>query len=120
MTPNLNHMTRLGSAGNVGCDLTRIFQEEARIVIGAEDGPVAIEPEARVQDRQAFLRMAAIELRRIAERAPDVAVELGHVAAKLEAEAEDLAGNTEPGPEAEPAIPAAAKPISNDDAPPGT
>ena len=37
--------------------------------------------------------MAVIELRRIAEQAPDIAVELRHTAQKLEAEAEaeDLA-----------------------------
>jgi hypothetical protein len=96
-------------------------------VIGGENGPVVIEPDGRVQNRQAFLKMAAIELRRIAERAPDVAVELGHVAEKLEAEAEDLAGDTESGSEAEPTVPAETKPISdavppraNDHAPPGT
>ena len=42
----------------------------------------------RVRDTQVFLRMAAIELRRIAEQAPDIAVELRHVAQQLEAEAE--------------------------------
>ena len=35
--------------------------------------------------------MAVIELRRIAEQTPDIAVELRHTAQKLEAEAEDLA-----------------------------
>ncbi len=44
----------------------------------------------------AFLRMAAIEIRRIAERAPDVAVELHHTARQLEAEADSLSErNTE-------------------------
>jgi len=42
----------------------------------------------RVRDTQVFLRMAAIELRRIAEQAPDIAVELRHVAQQLEAEAQ--------------------------------
>jgi hypothetical protein len=37
-----------------------------------------------------FLRMAAIELRRIAERAPDIAGELHHVADQLDADADDL------------------------------
>ena len=41
--------------------------------------------------------MAAIQLRRIAEQAPDIAVELWHVAQELEAEAEDLAHNTKSG-----------------------
>jgi len=45
----------------------------------------------RVQDTQVFLRMAALELRRTAEQAPDIAVELQHMAQKLEAEVEDLA-----------------------------
>jgi hypothetical protein len=50
-----------------------------------------IELVRRVKDTQVFLRMAVIELRRIAEQAPDIAVELRHTAQKLEAEAEDLA-----------------------------
>ena len=37
-----------------------------------------------------FLRLAAIELRRLAERAPDISVELHHVASQLEADAADL------------------------------
>ena len=43
-----------------------------------------------VNNTISFLRMAAIELRRIAERAPDIAVELHHVADQLDAEADDL------------------------------
>jgi hypothetical protein len=46
---------------------------------------------SRVQDTQVFLRMAASELRRIAEEAPDGAIELRNVVQKLEAEADDLA-----------------------------
>ena len=53
--------------------------------------PMVIELVQRVQDTQVFLRMAAIELRRIAEQAPDIAGELWHVAQQLEAEAEGLA-----------------------------
>jgi hypothetical protein len=45
----------------------------------------------RVKDTQFFLRMAAIELGRIAQRAPDISQELRHVAQQLEAEAADLA-----------------------------
>jgi hypothetical protein len=37
-----------------------------------------------------FLRMAAIELRHIAERAPDIAAELHHMADQLDADADDL------------------------------
>ena len=37
-----------------------------------------------------FLRLAAIELRRLAERAPDISTELHHVADQLEADAVDL------------------------------
>ena len=37
-----------------------------------------------------FLRMAAIELRDIAERAPDIAAELHHMANQLDADADDL------------------------------
>ena len=46
-----------------------------------------------------FLRMAAIELRRIAERAPDIAAELHHIADQLDADAKDLgqaAGSSRP------------------------
>jgi hypothetical protein len=52
---------------------------------------MVIELGRRPKDAQSFLRMAAIELRRIAEQAPDIAVELRDVAQKLQAEAEDLA-----------------------------
>ncbi|MBV9016989.1 MAG: hypothetical protein JO213_22190 [Alphaproteobacteria bacterium] len=44
----------------------------------------------RVRDTQVFLRMAAIELRRIAELAPDIAMELQHMAKQLERESEEL------------------------------
>ncbi|HEX5452811.1 MAG TPA: hypothetical protein VFX06_03385 [Stellaceae bacterium] len=37
-----------------------------------------------------FLRMAAIELRRIAEAAPDIADQLHHIADQLDADADDL------------------------------
>ena len=45
----------------------------------------------REQHTIAFLRMAAIELRRIADSAPDIAVELRYMARQLDAEADDLA-----------------------------
>ena len=50
-----------------------------------------IELVQQVKDSRVFLRMAAIELRRIAEQTPDIAIELWDVAQKLEAEAADLA-----------------------------
>jgi hypothetical protein len=53
--------------------------------------PRVVELDRRVQDTKVFLRMAAIELRRIAEAIPEAAAELRHMAQKLEAEAEDLA-----------------------------
>ena len=56
-----------------------------------QTSPKVIELVRRVQDTEVFLRMAAVELRRIAEQTPDIAVELRNVAQKLEAEAEDLA-----------------------------
>ena len=37
-----------------------------------------------------FLRMSAIELRRLAERAADIAAELHHIADQLDADANDL------------------------------
>ena len=53
--------------------------------------PMVIELLRRVRDTQVFLRMAAVEVRRIAEQTPDIAAELRDVAQKMEAEAEDLA-----------------------------
>jgi hypothetical protein len=44
----------------------------------------------QVQDTQDFLTMAAVELRRLAAEAPNVATYLRHVAQQLEAEAENL------------------------------
>lgn len=71
--------------------------QEARVVIdGWGTSPVMIELLRRVRDTQVFLRMAGLELRRIADQEPHLAVELRQVAQKLEAEAEDLARrNTE-------------------------
>jgi len=43
-----------------------------------------------VDNTSKFLRMAAIELRRIAGRAPDIAAELHHIADQLDADAADL------------------------------
>ena len=58
---------------------------------GVPTDPNANELLRRMRDAEAFLRMAAVELRRIAEQAPDIAVELRDVAQKLDAEADDLA-----------------------------
>jgi hypothetical protein len=43
-----------------------------------------------------FLRMAAIELRRLAERFPEIADELLTIARQLDAEADDLASHSAP------------------------
>ena len=51
-----------------------------------------IELAQKVQHAAAFLRMAAIEIRRIADDTPDVAVMLRHIARQIEAEANDLTG----------------------------
>ena len=51
----------------------------------------------RVREAESFLKMATIELRRIAERAPDIADDLRHVAHQLEAQAEALAHGEEEG-----------------------
>ena len=59
--------------------------------------PKVIELVQRVQNTQVFLRMAAIELRRIAEQVPDMAVELRQVVQKIEAEADDLARDADSG-----------------------
>lgn len=53
-----------------------------------------IELVRRARDTQTFLRMTAIELRRMAERSPDIASELDHIARQLEADADELAANT--------------------------
>ena len=45
----------------------------------------------------AFMRMAAIELRRIAERDPDLAGELRRIADQLDTDADDLEQNAGPG-----------------------
>ena len=43
-----------------------------------------------IDHETAFLRMAAIELRRIAERAPEVGDDLRHMADQFDADADDL------------------------------
>jgi hypothetical protein len=45
----------------------------------------------------AFMRLAAIELRRVAERDPELAVELRRIADQLEADADDLERSVGPG-----------------------
>ena len=45
-----------------------------------------------------FLRTAASELRRLAERIPEIADELQLMARQLDAEADDLTPDTEPSP----------------------
>lgn len=47
----------------------------------------------RTDQTVTFLRMAAIELRRIADRAPELREQLLHMAHQLETEANDLAAN---------------------------
>jgi hypothetical protein len=56
-----------------------------------QTSPLVIELVRRMRDAQVFLKMTAIELRRIAEEAPDIAAQLRHIAQKVEAEADDLA-----------------------------
>lgn len=43
-----------------------------------------------------FLRMSAIELRRLAERAPDIAAELHHIADQLDSDANELERTANP------------------------
>ena len=45
----------------------------------------------------AFMRMVAIELRRIAERDPDLASELRRIADQLDADADELERSAGPG-----------------------
>jgi len=42
------------------------------------------------QSTIAFLRMAAVEMRRLIERAPEIAVTLRHIAAQCDAQADEL------------------------------
>ena len=51
---------------------------------------IALTPRAR--NMIGFLRMVAIEMRRLAERAPELAIELRHVARQCDAEADELEG----------------------------
>ena len=44
----------------------------------------------------AFLRMAATQMRELAEHAPEIAHELHHIAAQLEAEAADIEARERP------------------------
>lgn len=68
------------------------ISKEAQDVIEAWcTNPMGLDLARQVQDTQVFLRMAVIELRRLAERTPDIATELRHLGQKLEEEAEDLA-----------------------------
>ena len=93
---SLTHIARFGSLEWGG------FLKEARAVIEARRTSLMVtELIPRVRDTQVFLRMAAIELRRIAEQAPGIAVELQHVAQQLEAEAEAEAEAEEAEAEAE-------------------
>lgn len=63
--------------------------KEIRIVNeDAQTDPIVLDLVRRVQEVRSFLTLAAIELRRLAERAPDIAVELVHVARQMEIEAE--------------------------------
>jgi len=55
------------------------------------ENPNATKLLRRVQDTEMFLRLAAIELRRISGRTPDISQELRHVVQQLEAEAAALA-----------------------------
>jgi len=67
-----------------------ISQEDANRDRSVGKNPMVIELVRRAQDAQVFLRMAAIELRRLAEEDPDIAAEVRRVAQELEVEAEDL------------------------------
>jgi uncharacterized protein (UPF0210 family) len=73
-----------------------ISQGGATLIEAGRTNPGVMELIQRMQDSQVFLRMVTVELSRLAELAPDIAVELRHVAQQLEAEADDLARrNTE-------------------------
>jgi hypothetical protein len=57
----------------------------------SQTGGTVSELVQQVKDTGTFLRMAALELRRIANETPDVAAQLCHIATQLEAEVEALA-----------------------------
>ena len=52
----------------------------------------------RLSNTIRFLRLAASELRRLAERIPEVADELQSMARQLDAEADDLTSEPQPSP----------------------
>lgn len=56
----------------------------------------------RIEDRVAFLRRAARELRKLAGGAPEIAAALHQLARELDGEADDLAA---PGGDYDPTIP---------------
>jgi hypothetical protein len=56
----------------------------------AVTGAIMIELTRREQHTVAFLRMTAVEARRLAECAPEIAVQLRHIARQLDIEAADL------------------------------
>jgi hypothetical protein len=68
------------------------FSRERIVSETAQESPVENALIRRAKDTYLFLRMAAIELRRIADADPDVAVELDHMVKQLEAAAADLRG----------------------------
>ena len=60
------------------------------MIEASQTGPAVIELGRRVQESEVFLRMAAIELRRIAGLAPEIADELRNLAQQLDVEANEL------------------------------
>jgi len=56
---------------------------------GRQSDPNIIGLIRRVQDTDTFLRMAVIELRRIAQRSPEIGAELERIARQLEAEVDE-------------------------------
>jgi hypothetical protein len=73
-------------------EMTMAYHKEAPSVTDTiQTDPPPTELVRRLDDAHFFLRLVAIELRRFAKQAPDIAVELRHTAQKLHAEADDLA-----------------------------
>jgi hypothetical protein len=65
-------------------------RKERTVSEPTQQSPPPIDLTRRLHDTMVFLRMAAIELRRVVEDAPEMAAKLRHLAEQLEAEAEDL------------------------------
>lgn len=96
-TPRLVRFTEIGIETQSRSKENRLFSNQPRADIWPRSGPLGADSMddgilRTIDNTIGFLRMTAVELRRIAERSPEVAEELRRIADKLEADANDLSG----------------------------